>query len=263
MSVEFRPDGTPIEIDDSFKAVTHKGPVRVVTNGKQAISILGPGRKRDRLLSEYLARQKPKPKIEAMVSEVKRAPAVVITPPPIALVADEDETAQEFLNAVAVDDQELYEPQEDEWFQARVLHTDVKRRYLLLELSTGTTVYCPWQKVTRSPGNHSVCLPVGTECTIRVKLDRGKYWALEMQTEGDEPYSVSRAQITVWRGMAGSAFRECGCPCIFVVCSREIDEATIHVGDWVEIIHRPSEKRGWAGIIKRKIEAPQMAQREE
>jgi hypothetical protein len=265
MSTEFRSDGTPIEIDDSFKAVTHKGPVRVITNGKQAISILGPGKKRDRLLAEYLARQKPKPKIEAMVPEVKIAPAAVevveqfIDATPHAQIVQTDEEAeQEFLNAVPADVRERYKPLEDEWFLVRVVHRDWKSgKYLLLELSTGDIVYCPWQRVTRSPGNHSLCLPLQTECSVRMKLDRGKYWALEMQTEGDAPHGFSRAQITGWYGMAGNAYRECGCP-IFIICPTTDWQigSEIKVGDWVEIAYRPSDKRGWVGFIQRKISAP-------
>jgi len=75
---------------------------------------------------------------------------------------------------------------------------------------------------------------------------------LEMQTEGNEPYGVSQARITKWHGMAGAAYRECGCP-IFVICTQA---TALQVGDWVEINHRPSEKRGWVGFIQRKISAP-------
>jgi hypothetical protein len=191
--------------------------------------------------------------------------------PPVALTVEvaepqsDEESEQEFLNAIATDERQLYEPLEDEWFSAHIVHRDWKSgKYLLLELSTGDIVYCPWQRVTHSPGNHTVCLPLGTECSVRIKLDRDKYWALETQVDGEQSYDVCRAQITSWHGSAGSAYRECGCPSIFVVCPQQAidDGLTIRASDWVEIVHRPSEKRGWVGFIQRKIDAPQTAQGE-
>jgi len=264
VTVEFRPDGEPVLIDSTYSEVPGSRRVgrRLFSNRRHAVEVLSPGKRRDRLLAEYNQQLSPKPKTEVVVvSEPKEAPVAVEVLQPVTTTAvvdtqNDDEAAQEFLNAVSTDDEELYEPHEDEWFAAHIVHTDVRRKYLLLELSTGATVYCPWQKVKRSPGNHSLCLPLGTECVCRMKLDRRKYWGLEMQVEGEEPHGVSCARITKWHGVAGSADRECGCPSIFVLCPRELDSTTFSVGDRVEIVHRPSEKRGWIAIIQRKIGAP-------
>jgi hypothetical protein len=268
VSTEFRPDGTPIEIDSTYSEVpgTRRVGRRLLSNRHRAVEIII-GKKRERLLAEYTRLHfKPERTEVVVVPEQKEvAPAAVEvvekfidTTPHAQIVQTDEEAEQDFLNAVPTDDRELYKPEQDEWFLALVVHRDWQNgKYILLELSTGDVVYCPWQRVTRSPGNHSICLPLETECSVRIVLDHGKYFALEMHTEGQEPFSVARAQISKWHGMAGSAYRECLCP-IFVLCTRENWEiaSTIQVGDWVEIVHRPSEKRGWVGFIQRKISAP-------
>jgi hypothetical protein len=288
MPIEFRPDGEPILIDHTYRLVecSKRFGRRLYSNGHHAVEI-AVGRKREKWLAEY-NRQHFKPErtevrgivatlqqsnipesttsTTANVAAVERVESTDIAQPPVQvderpraqIVQTDSEAEQEFLNSVPADDRTLYKPLEHEWFLAHVVHRDWQNgKYILLELSTGDIVYCPWQRVTRSPGNHSICLPLETECSVRIVLDHGKYFALEMHTEGQEPFSVARAQISKWHGMAGSAYRECLCP-IFVLCTRENWEiaSTIQVGDWVEIVHRPSEKRGWVGFIQRKISAP-------
>jgi hypothetical protein len=195
-------------------------------------------RKHEKLLAQYEERQRC-----SQIDEIVEAP-------PQQPQAEQVETTVE---PPQVDQQTVVEkfvPSPDEWFYAKVVHTD-QDRYLLLELSNGLTVYCPWQKVTQSLGKHSKCLRPGTECSVRMALDRQVYWALEMCIDDTAKYfETSKARIGTWNGLGGTAQRDCGCS-IFVLCHSQIDPSTVHVGDQVEIQLRPSEKRGWVGFIQR------------
>lgn len=262
-SIEFRVfDNLPVEVSDDHKEISVRGSKRFITDGGRAFEVWR-GKRRDRLLDANLARQKPQPKVDVVIPKVeKTAPVVIeaveqfVATSHNQIVQTDEEAEQEFLNAVPADNRELYQPKEDEWFLAHVVHRDWKGgKYLLLELSTGDIVYCPWQKVKRSPGNHSLCLPLGTECLVRMKLDRGKYFALELQVDGDQPYGISRARITVWHGMAGTAYRECGCP-IFVLATQALP---IEVGDWVEINRRGSPSAWFRLLLLKFLARPSPA----
>jgi hypothetical protein len=150
---------------------------------------------------------------------------------------------------------DFFIPEEDEWFWGKVVHTD-QNKYLLIELLTGIQVYCAWQKVKQSPGMHSKCLQPGTECAVRVCLEGGIYWCLEMRIDDTAFFrETSKAQITKWAGVAGTAVRECGCP-IFVLWSdrSNINPSAICHGDWVEISLAPSDKKSGVGYIHKFVE---------
>jgi hypothetical protein len=230
--IEFRTyDDSPIEIADTYTEVWAKGYRRLLTNGAHSVEVWR-NRKREKFLADHEGR--------TIVADVITVEAPKVGPAVDVAVAVEQATA------------EKYVPSPDEWFFARIVHTD-QDKYLLLELSTGDTVYCPWQKVTQSPGKHSKCLPPGTECAIRMILDHNVYWASEMRIDDTAKYyETSKARITTWNGLGGNAYRECGCP-IFVLSHPPINSSTVQVGDQVEISIRPSEKRGWVGFIQRFI----------
>src|SRR5258708_5752233 len=128
VSIEFRPDGTVIEIDSTYSEVpgTRRVGRRLLSNRHHAVEIIV-GKKRERLLVQYNRQHFTKPRTEVIVPEVKVLPAATnveqiivadATPP----TQSDEEAEQEFLNAVPADDRTLYEPLEDEWFSARVVH---------------------------------------------------------------------------------------------------------------------------------------------
>jgi len=161
---------------------------------------------------------------------------------------------------------ELYVPQPDEWFQATLTDNSHKEKFHILSLSTGASVYCPWQKISYSPGMHRQCLPVGTLFSVRLVLDKRGYYALEARVEdansnfdsGRWYNELAKATITDWKVRTGCPARDCGCP-IFVLCGRygggpngfefEVNPEDITVGSRVEINLRRSSKRGWVGFI--------------
>lgn len=271
-SIEFRPDGEAVSIDDSYHEVpSSRHPRRrLLTNGRHCIEVIAPGKKRNRWLAEYERQQLLKP-VAVIASEPFRktveqevvAPAVVVVPKPVPTPAApavvEQAEAEEFLEAVT--ERELYVPSPDEWFEARVVAS--RNPKILLELTTGDQVSCLADVVTVSPGSHVLCLPIDTVGSLRMELVNDHYRALEYRVDGDPAQMDETAKVIRWNPQRtfGTARRPCGCQ-IFIAYT--IDEnifGVIHVGDWIRYeLRRDRSKDGWVGVEARKIEAPQTVQ---
>lgn len=229
MRLEVRsPELEVIELDDSFAPITHKGRVRVVSNGVQAISILGPGKKRDRLVTDYLARQKPKPKIEVIVPEAQAAPPII-----------EQTEAEQVIEAV-----EPWIPDPNDFFDC-TLSSRLGAAVIIGELSNQELVWVHERDITVRPNGHSLCLPKGTKMFVRLALNtknpRFQFRALECQIEDEQKESHATGAITYWTGSLGSARMGCGCSIGIGTASRD-DQLDLNVGDRVEFDIVFSEK---------------------
>ena len=252
--IEFKlPDLEPVEISDDFKVVSKGYGWQLVSNNKVAFEILGPGRKRDRLLDEYEQEQKRLLKKPVIAQEPLRetfyeepiTKTANVAPPVIQI------ESEQFLDEVTV-----FIPAKDEWFEARVVKS-LSPTILILELTTGDRVTCIPPFVTESPGGHILCLPVDTIGAVRMEYFDGRYRALEYRVDS-EPLSLDEtAQIFSWNTTRniGKAVRPCGCHIFIANTLDETIYGTVYNGDWIRYkLERSKSRKGWVGVDARKIE---------
>src|SRR5882672_2561516 len=117
--IEFRPDGSQLEIDATYKEIgkTRYGK-KLLSNGIHAVEVVV-GKKRELFLAlcEVEHRQKPEPRTQVIVSAKPEAEPPAAKVSSAAQVANEQIETDEFLDAV----KERYVPQADEWFEAKIV----------------------------------------------------------------------------------------------------------------------------------------------
>jgi hypothetical protein len=270
MPIEFRPDGEPILIDDTYREVKCSRRVgrRLFSNNRHAVEIVV-GKKRERWLAEYEREQqlKAKPVTTISVQPLRETVepqkmAVAVTVPiqkQVARPIDEQAEAKEFIEAVTP-----FIPNPNEWLWAEVHRWNVDKQLLIVVLSNGETVSCIPKLIVDSPGAHKACLAPKTTGSVRVELVRGKYRCLEAIFEG-ETASEEIGQIVKWDTdhRRGWATRPCG-DWLYIVDDspghgrfENTEEYVVGEADWISFQLVRSEKNDrFIGVKVRKIEAP-------
>ena len=273
--IEFRPDGSTIELDDSYKEVlgTRRVGRRLWSNGHHAVEIVI-GKKRERWLAEYEQEKRLKAKPVTTVSDVPlrqtepvednivaispRSQIVVADTPPT--VIDEVAESEEFVAAVAAN----YEVGPDDWFECVVQRVSRNGRALILQLENATATCVP-RKVTESPGDHKSACLVGMTGAVRLEIVGGVYRALELQILKEPSARRETAKVT-WREPARNilkAIRPCGCQIFIAGILDEIIYGEIKVGDDVAFdLERSRSKGNWIGLRARKINDAPLARGE-
>jgi hypothetical protein len=246
--IEFRPDGTPVDIGPDYREVAsaRRNGRRLLSNGIHAVEILSPGKKRDRFLARYEAEHPQKPE-----------PTVVFDSPlRITQESTQPVTASATTTRAVVDEQievdEAFVPDPRDWFDC-VLSLKLQDS-IVGELSNGESVWICERDITVKNGGHSLCLPKDTRLAVRLEPNRRensfRYSALECQVLDTEQPKETHATGTVlhWGGTLGGARMPCGCSIGIGTATRD-EVLDLNPGDPVEfeIIFYP-KKQKYIGI---------------
>jgi hypothetical protein len=229
--IEFKMDGTPVDIDSSYREIqaTRRVGYRFLTNGKIAFEILANGKRRDRLLADYeqfKERERllePQPEIaQESLRETPEEPIVASVIPPV------------------ISEPEV--PNENDWFDGVIKNVLPRGRDCVVELTNNSLAIVNEREFTEKDQGHSLCLK-GRPCWIRIKLNAPAhrhtylYKGLECQVQilaGDsKERSQNSGTVLNWTGSRGAARMDCGCSIQIGTASID-DQLDLSFGDRVE-----------------------------
>lgn len=153
--------------------------------------------------------------------------------------------------------QEIWTPQEDEWYEATVIDRDLRKRLLILTLSNGEKVSCFSSRISKGIGGHVLCaanVPIGAPCAVRMERnirDYSYYFALESCFDSSAPIPKTIEPVVVhsWNEgkTYGTGIRPCGCSLFTSTSWRSGSFEMLKEGDEVLCEIVPSvRKRGLA-----------------
>ncbi len=153
--------------------------------------------------------------------------------------------------STSLEQQAVWIPQEDEWYEATVSDRSLRKQLLVLKLTNDATVICISGKVTKGFVGHILCthVPINTSCVVRIEpRNNGDYFAMECQFDSTEPIPAKVEESVVivnWKEETtwGRGIRPCGCPVFTTTSGRMGGFQVLQEGDVVQCEIVPSTRK--------------------
>lgn len=151
---------------------------------------------------------------------------------------------------------EVQNPNPNTWYDAKIIST----KPIILALSNDTEVSCAARDISISPAQHRYCIPIGTECWVRLKEDFNGGWrAIEVQIPGEPQSTTETVTIQNWQESFGTGIRSCGCKLFCALDKRSL--LNVINGDVCQVNIALSNRGGYMGFITNILKTPQEAQK--